>query len=183
MTRRSVRPEPAARVEVRVCPPRPGFSHPAGADDITALLAFFGPAVVYGLRRIELRQSVGGDRAGLKVAGLKVPGIVVLFEQPDPPWILSGRWTDDSARRLRRAGAHVHTSAAGTRVEWPAGTLRDFMLFDGLMHEIGHHMLQRARGKHSVPAMRTADHERRADAFAASCRRAWNTWTTGVATW
>ena len=34
-----------------------------------------------------------------------------------------------------------------------------------LMHEIGHHMIERG--------MRTADHERRADAFAAACRSAW----------
>lgn len=58
-------PEGPARVEIRVCPPRPGFVHPAGVHDITELLAFFCPAAVYGLRRIELRQRFGDHRPGL----------------------------------------------------------------------------------------------------------------------
>jgi hypothetical protein len=54
-------------------------------------------------------------------------------------------------------------------VDWPGDTLRDFLLFDGLMHEIGHHMT----GKRTARVMRTADHERRADAFATACRLVW----------
>jgi hypothetical protein len=43
------------------------------------------------------------------------------------------------------------------------------------MHEIGHHVLD-----HSDRRMRTADHERRADAYAASCRAVWSAqWTVG----
>jgi hypothetical protein len=166
---------PPARVDVRVCPPRPGFFHPAGVDDVTRLLAFFGPPAVYGLRRVELRQRVGDNRCGLLVAGLKVPGMVVLFEQPPPPWMIAARLTVDSLQRLQRAGAHIQMTATQTRIDWPAQTLRDFVLLDGLMHEIGHHMLQHNAGKRVTQAMRTADHERCADAFAAACRRAWTT--------
>ena len=70
-------------------------------------------------------------------------------------------------------GAVLDIAAAATRVEWPDETLRDFVLFDGLMHEIGHHLVQHHRGKRSRRVMRTTDHERYAEAFAAACRLAW----------
>jgi hypothetical protein len=41
------------------------------------------------------------------------------------------------------------------------------------MHEIGHHVVQHRTGKRGARVMRTADHERRADAFAAACRLRW----------
>jgi hypothetical protein len=166
---------PGALVDVRVCPPRPGFCHPADAHDVARALAFFGPPARYGLRRVELRQRVGPDRSGLVVATLQVPGVVVLLEQPRPPWLIAGRLTHDSLQRLRRAGASVTLAAAATRIDWPAGALRDYVLLDGLMHEIGHHIIQYGSAKRAARVMRTADHERRADAFAAACRRAWTT--------
>lgn len=167
---------PPARVEVRATPARRGFVHPAGVGDVARVLDFFGPPAVYGLRRVELRQRAGGDRAGLLVAGLRPPGVVVLVEQPRPPWLIPGRLAAGSLRRLHRAGALVQVGATHTRVDWPGEHLRDFVLFDGLMHELGHHALQ-----HEARAMRTADHERRADAFAAACRAAWT--TGGAAAW
>nr|BFE61159.1 hypothetical protein GCM10020063_056850 [Dactylosporangium thailandense] len=159
-----------ARVPVRARPARPGFRHPATPADIAALLAFFGPAATYGLRGIELRQRTAASPA---VAALRVPGHVLLFEQPEPPWLLPGRLTPPALGRLRRAGALIAEGPAATRVDWPGSTLRDFVLFDGLMHEIGHHTVQHAANKRRTAAMRTADHERRADAFAARARAAW----------
>lgn len=51
--------------------------------------------------------------------------------------------------------------------EHEAAALRDFMRFDVLLHELGHHVLQhRARKVGSV--RRTSDHERFAEMFA--CR-------------
>ena len=163
----------AGRPPVRTTRPRPGFLHPAGAADIAGLLAFFGPTAVYGLHRIELRQRAAAVRPGLLIAGLKSPGVIVLFEQPRPPWLLAGRFSAAALARLRRAGARLRVTAAHTAVDWPGETLRDFMFFDGLMHEVGHHMLQHVARKRVVPVMRAADHERRADAFATACRRAW----------
>jgi hypothetical protein len=90
-----------------------------------------------------------------------------------PPWNLPGQLTDLATARLRRAGARVATGPAGTQVDWPGNTLRDFMLFDGLMHEVGHHLIQHSARKQHTRAIRTADHERRADAFAVRARRAW----------
>jgi hypothetical protein len=98
---------------------------------------------------------------------------VLLFEQPKPPWELPGQLTDAAAACLRRAGARVTAVPTGTRVDWPGGTLRDFILFDGLMHEIGHHVVQHAAHKPRTRAMRTADHERRADAYAMRTRQVW----------
>jgi hypothetical protein len=146
--------------------------HPACSADIARILSFFGPAAVYGLRGIELRQR-STDDAGPVVAALRVPGLVLLFEQPAPPWVLSGRLTEVATARLQRAGARVASGQAGTRVEWPGSTLRDFLLFEGLMHEIGHHMMQHSARKQRTRAMRTADHERRADAYAMRARRVW----------
>jgi len=146
--------------------------HPADSADIVRLLTFFGPAATYGLRGIELRQQPAGD-AGQAVGALRVPGLVLLFEQPAPPWDLSDQLTEVTTARLHRAGAWVATGQAGTWVDWPGSTLRDFMLFDGLMHEIGHHIIQHAARKQRTRAMRTADHERRADAYAMRARHAW----------
>jgi len=171
---RSLRTDPyplrAARrrecVAVRSCPARLGFVHPLDESDIRQALDFFGPAAGYGVRAIELRHT--DDR--LRLATLKVPGLIVLYEQRRPPWTFPGRLSPATLDRLRRAGAHVE---AATTVDWPGDTLRDFLLFDGLMHEIGHHIVQHATGKRTARVMRTADHERRADAFATACRQAW----------
>jgi hypothetical protein len=170
---------PAHRVEVRVCPPRPGFHHPVDPADVARALALFGPPASYGLRRIELRQSPPDRRSGLLVAGLAAPGTVVLFEQPRSPWTAAGRLTVEAAQRLWRAGARIEVTAGTTRIDWPGRTLRDFVLFDGLMHEIGHHMIQQRSGKPAARVRRTADHERCADAFAVACRLAWTTRVAG----
>ena len=164
----------SAPVAVRMHPARRGFIHPAGDKDVTNILDFFGPSVGYGLRGVELRHADGGGRPRLVLATLKVPGMIVLYEQPLPPWTFRGRLAPSSLERLRRAGACIDRTENATHVEWPADTLRDFMLFDGLMHEIGHHIVQHATGKRRARVMRTADHERRADAFADACRQEWN---------
>jgi len=73
---------------------------------------------------------------------------------------------------LERAGAIVAVSDGGhhTRSDWPGDRLRSFVLFDGLMHEIGHHLLQHEKGKRRVRIARTADHEAFAERFARRCR-------------
>ncbi|WP_203861362.1 ImmA/IrrE family metallo-endopeptidase [Plantactinospora mayteni] len=167
---------------VRESPARPGFLHPASVGDIARLLDFFGPELRYGLRAVELRQAVGADRPGPLLARLLVPGVVILHEQPRPPWIVPGRLLPGSRSRLLRAGARVESTAMSTRIDWPGTTLRDFMLFDGLLHEIGHHLVQHGTGKRTARVRRTADHERYADEFAARCRQRWAAAaTTGAA--
>ena len=160
------------RIRVGRC--RPGFIHPIGRREIVEALAFFGPLAWYGLRSIELRQAVGDSVGSLALARLQVPGRIVLYEQSPPPWLFDGELASRSHKRVQRAGASVRSGPSGTRIEWPGDSLASFMLFDGLMHEIGHHLIQHHAGKRLGRVMRTTDHERRADRFAESCRQAWN---------
>jgi hypothetical protein len=104
-----------------------------------------------------------------------VPGRIVLFDQPQSPWTIPRNLNAATVHRLNTAGAVVQSVAGGlqTSVWWPGTTLRDFMLFDVLMHEVGHHLLQHHKGKRLVRIARTADQEAVADAFARRCRRLW----------
>lgn len=158
------------RIRVGRC--RPGFFHTITRGEIIDVLSFFGPLARYGIRAIELRQSAG-DTESLTLARLLVPGRIVLYEQSPPPWLIRGDLARDSRDRLERAGAAIDSGPAVTRIEWPGRSLADFMLFDGLMHEIGHHLIQHHKGKRLARLMRTADHERRAGLFADACRQAW----------
>lgn len=150
--------------------PRTGRHHPASIADIERVLRRFGEECVYGIRSVELahRPERGG---ALRFGRLAVPGRIVLYDQAVPPWHLPGGLRDDAQRRLVAAGAVLHPlGPAGLVVEWRGASLRDFMLFDVLMHEIGHHRLQHHKGKRPVRIARTADHEAFADAFARRCR-------------
>lgn len=62
------------------------------------------------------------------------------------------------------------TDNAQTQLTWPEETLRDFLLLDVLMHEIGHHLIQHYGGKGRVRAARTKDHEAFVRRFADRCR-------------
>jgi hypothetical protein len=163
--RRAGTPRP---LPIDATPARPGFVHPATPREIADLLIRLGPTATYGLRGVQLRERPAG--AGLVVAALRMPGMVILYEQPRPPWTLAGRLTAETVERLRRAGALVDEIAAATRVDWPGDTLRDFVLVEGLLHEIGHHQVQQRRRKRTVRAMRTADHERVATRYAERLR-------------
>ena len=162
-----------ARTAVNVTRPRPGFHHPASAADIRSVLEFFGPIVRYGIRSIELRQR-GDSVATIKIAELRNPGVVRLFEQPLGIWRIPGQLTPSTASQLLEAGARFDETPITTLVEWPDPVdLRDFVLFDGLLHEIGHHLIQHHTGKRSARVMRTRDHELQAAVFAKSCRQTW----------
>jgi hypothetical protein len=113
-----------------------------------------------------------GYAARLAVGTLLVPGTIILYAQPEPPWVLTARLQREDEARLARAGAVLEMLGHGhhTIVHWPAATLRDFMLFDGLMHELAHHTIQQYKGKRAMRVLRTADHEAIADRFAQKCR-------------
>jgi hypothetical protein len=104
-------------VPVRVRSPRPGFAHPAGPADVIRVLTFFGSAATYGLRGIEPRQHPASGAAPA-IAALRVPGIVLLFEQPTPPWVLSGRLTDVTA--ASEIGHHRHCARRGGSAPGPS---------------------------------------------------------------
>jgi hypothetical protein len=165
---------PAPLPRLRVQRPRAGHAHPAARSEIIALLRCLGETCSYGLRAVELVRAPSVAPAGRLLLGhLRVPGRVRLYDQPLSPWCLPGQLAPAAAARLTRAGAIVELVAGGqqTRVAWPGDTLRDFMLFDVLLHEIGHHLLQQYTGKRRARIARTRDHEAFAEAFAQRARR------------
>ena len=168
-------PTPAPLPRILAKRPRQGYFHPAGKSDITRILRFFGEQYTYGLRRILLAQAVGASAAShrLVLGRLRVQDhTIILYEQAVPPWVLPGRLSPGDEERLARAGAVLALSGQGlqTVVRWPGDTLRDFMLFDVLMHEIAHHTLQQYKGKRAVRVARTPHHEALAGRFAVWCR-------------
>lgn len=154
--------------------PRPGHIYAASSADIRRLLSFFGAQCCYGLRSIELaRGDAVAPGAPLRLGRLLVPGRIILYDHQPSPWLLPGLLLAHQQERLRRSGALIETTGQGRHiiVTWPGSTLRDFILFDVLMHEVGHHMIQQYTGKYRARVMRTRDHEAAADRFAARCRR------------
>ncbi len=173
-------PSPQERVEAvplpRIVTNRPGmgYFHPAIAVDISRVLSFFGERYTYGVRRIRLMQVANIPSAGMLLFGrLLVPGTVILYAQALPPWVLLGRLGQKDEAKLQRAGAVIELWGDGSQtvVHWPGETLAQFMLFDVLMHELAHHMMQQYKGKRTVRIARTKDHEAFADRFALDCRR------------
>jgi len=168
---RDNKPAPLPRVIVKR--PRSGYVHPASKAEIVDMLRFFGEECTYGLRSIELLQSgLRHHSDEVRFGTLLVPGRIVLYEQPPSPWVLPGRLSEKAQEKVCRAGASLESMSepSQTIVSWPADTLRDFMLFDVLMHEIGHHLLQHDKGKRRKRVARTSDHEALAERFAARCR-------------
>lgn len=165
--------EPAPLPRLIVKRARSGYFHPAGKAEILQLLRFFGEECSYGIRTIELLQAGRGHPGGdVPFGTLLVPGRIVLYEQPFSPWLLPGRLSAEEQQKVCRAGAKVEWISESTQtiVSWPGDTLRDFMLFDVLMHEVGHHLLQHHKGKRRERVARTADHEASAARFAVRCR-------------
>jgi hypothetical protein len=168
---------------VRLQRPRTGHSHPAGRADIAAILRFFGEQCTYGLRSIELAQGYPTRPGGRLLFGvLRVPGRIILYDQAPSPWRLPGRLSEREHEWLCRAGAVVEAIGVGshTLVTWPGTTLRDFMLFDVLMHEVGHHLIQQYTGKRRARVVRTGDHEAFAAHFAVQCRLSYSGDRTGT---
>jgi hypothetical protein len=165
----SVTVQPAVpNPRVHVSRPPAGFFHPATRADVVALLRLAGEECTYGLRAVRLAVVGCAPGERLLFGRLIVPGEVVLYAQPDPPWTLSGRIPGGEEGRLRRAGAAISLDSSGlqTIIAWPEDTLRRFMLFDVLLHELGHHVLQHERRAPAGRIVRTRDHEALADRFA-----------------
>ena len=164
-------PAPLPRVILQR--PSAGYLHPASRGDVVQLLRLLGDACSYGLRAVVLARGPAAEwGGGLLLGRLLVPGQIVLFPQPPPPWRLAGRLSATTRARLERAGARVELAGGGaqTLVAWPDDALRALMLFDVLAHEIGHHLLQQYAGKRQVRAARTREHEAFAARFAERSR-------------
>jgi hypothetical protein len=156
---------------IRVSRPRTDLTHPATRADVAAVLRLCGAEGTYGLRAVELRSPLAAS-GSLCLGRYEPPGLIILFAQPASPWSMPGALPVREHDRLCRAGAQVEILGGGThtRVTWSAGRLRDFILYDVLLHEVGHHVVQQYTGKRAARVMRTRDHEAVAERFAARCR-------------
>jgi hypothetical protein len=139
---------------------QPGYQHVLKRSEVEAVLRCLGPECVYGLRSVVLARRPQGDASRLRLGRLVAPGRLLLYEQPLGPWLLSGRLRPRDGLKFVQSGAQVEELATGTtRVLWPAGSLRRFMLLEVLTHELAHHSLQQYKGKRGVRVARTGDHE------------------------
>lgn len=136
------------------------------AADVEHLLRRLGPSSWYGLRSVELVCAPGR----LELGRYTPVGRIQLFDLPLSPWrIPLARETTD---RLVRAGAVLVVDPRwGVEIRWPGDTLRRFVLFDVLLHELGHHRLQHHYGKRLARIARTRDHEAFAELTAERARR------------
>jgi|SRR5579859_134861 len=165
----------AVKPRVIVQKPQAGFHHPASKQEVLEVLNAVGPIAIYGLNSIELTRAPAG-RAGAVLAfgSYHVPGRIVLYEQPLPPWRFVGLIAPETSHQLARAGAVLTQlpDVSATLVDWPQDTLCRFMLEEVLLHEIGHHVLQQHTGKRPARIARTRDHEAFAARFAERQRAA-----------
>jgi hypothetical protein len=145
-----------------------GLLHPADRADVIDLLRRAGTECTYGLRAVRLSVAPQTDGPELRFGRLMVPGVIFLYAQPQPPWVLPGRLPAFEQERLERSGAEIASRGGGmqTIVAWPGDTLRRFMLFEVLLHELGHHVLQHERRAPAGRIVRTRDHEAFAEQFA-----------------
>ena len=160
---------PASRPRIIWRQPRTGFHHPVTKQDVVKLLKSIGPLAVYGLRSIEFTWVRASNRPASLIFGrYETPGRILLFEQALPPWRLHGRLLKKDINRFERAGARISQvpQSGTTLVDWPADTLRRFMLEEVLLHELGHHVLQHHKGQRLARTARTKDHEAFAALFA-----------------
>jgi hypothetical protein len=155
-------------LRIIIQPPHRGFHHPVGKRDLLELLNSIGPIARYGLRSIELARSpAAASSSGLVFGRYCAPGRIMLFEQPIPPWRIPGLLRGAILGQFQRAGAIVTSlhAVGATLIDWPGDTLRQFMLREIFLHELGHHVLQHYKGKRSVRIARARDHESFANLF------------------
>lgn len=179
-------PPPGAIVLPRITTrrPRQGFLHPAEKVDILRVLHFFGERCFYGLKSIKLIQgSSASSEAKLSMGRLEVPGTIVLYDQPVSTWFINGTLPKTEREKLEQAGASIEPASDNLHclIHWSEANLRNFMLFEVFMHEIGHHLIQQYKGKRSVRVARTKDHEQFAALFAQRCRESFIAQCSGAA--
>ncbi len=153
--------------------PRTGFFHPANKSQIERVLIHFGELSWYGIQEISLLQNSKATVNKLSFGSLIIPGKIQLFEQRKTPWFLSGGFAPEQQSLLENAGAIVEFSSDRLRckIDWPDDSLSNFMLFEVLMHEVGHQIIQQFTGKRTAQVLRTKEHELLASAFARRCRQ------------
>lgn len=147
--------------------PHRGLWHVLTPADIRAYLAALGPACMYGLRTLCLRSESAMRPAGVVFAEYSLCGDIYIYALPGLLWRLPYHLAPEDIEAFKLYGASVLSDVASnwTTVRWSAEGLREFALHEVLAHELGHHMLQRKKGKQYTLVCRRGDHERLADLF------------------
>jgi hypothetical protein len=128
---------------------------------------------MYGLKSVELSRLPPEDRDTQVLLGrYHPPDRIVLFEQRRPPWHFIGKLSDTTRELFEGSGATIQLNEDGSAstVDWPGESLVNLMIFEGLLHEVGHHVMQHEARAGSRRIARTKDHEAFANAFVARCR-------------
>lgn len=157
---------------IRVSRASPGLVHAVTPPEIRRTMLVLGESSFYGLRAIDLLPRAAARPSALHLGRYIAPATVQLFAVEPPPWRLTGVLDTPALERMQLYGAQTDDDEGvpGAVIRWPGTSLRDFMLIDVLMHEVGHHVVQQYAGKRSARVRRTRDHEAFAASFAERCR-------------
>jgi hypothetical protein len=144
--------------------PLSGTWQPLKVRDVRTFLKSLGPPAAYGLRVIRLKRESAFSAEGIVFAEYVMPGEIRLYSVPANPWELPFILACADRAAFERHGARVEVDFAQeqTTVRWSADGLKQFVLYEVLAHELGHHMLQYRKGKRTEAVCRWSDHERRA---------------------
>lgn len=167
-------PPPSKGVRVSASKAVPGALQPLTAADVRLSLTALGPAPVYRLRAVRIRSETCLRADGMTFGEYSAPGDIHLFSVPQSPWRLPFLLLAEDIALFTRYGARIREDHAAGRtvVAWERSGLRAFYLFEVLTHELGHHMLQSARGGKRATVCRCADNERRAEIYVRRVLRA-----------
>ena len=159
------------RLTIFVQKPLPGMRHAVTPRDVRDVFVRLGPASTYGLKCVRLRQECALQSAGIVFGEYLLIGEIYLYSLPDLPWHLPYLLAARDIAAFERFGACIasRADARTTTIAWNSDGQREFVLSEVLAHELGHHLLQRGKGKRKAVVCRRSDHERRADL---QCRRA-----------
>jgi hypothetical protein len=153
--------------------PPPGLTHPLTQRDIRSLIEGFGPLSIYGLRSIRLRSESAILADGIVFGEYALPGGIHLYSLPEGDWNLPFLLLPQDRAAFRRHGAQIEIDVhrGQTSVTWHEQGLKQYLLYDVLAHEFGHHAVQRRCGKFLATTCRKSDHEAQADLYGMRSRR------------
>jgi hypothetical protein len=148
------------RHQTRLC-------HPLNRQDISSLAELLGPVAIYGLKSIQLRREPAIRTEGIVFAEYALSADIFLYALPTGPWNLPFPLAPTDCAAFRRYGALVESNVNRntTMVSWPLNCLKRYLLYEVLAHELGHHAVQRSRGKLATSVCRTRDHEALAERY------------------
>lgn len=160
---------PAPRPPIIAPKPPVGTDHFLKPRDIRSFVGHLDPTALYGVKSIRLRSEPAIRNEGIVFGEYAPKGEIHLYALPRGEWRLPFVPALKDRAAFRRFGATVECDfeKGAARVVWPVDGLKRYLLYEVLAHELGHHALQRRRGKFVRPVCRRREHE----AYAELCAR------------